>query len=74
MSEVADHFGVRSGTGKGHVAVSEGSIDLQVEARLGCWVPVLSESVHSISRQIKVEVVCTDLRRGHLQVVKQAVN
>lgn len=67
MPEEANHLVVRGGTDKGHVAVSEGAIDLQVEARLGCWISVLSEGLHSISRQVKVQAVCTDLGCRHLK-------
>lgn len=67
MPEVANHLGVRSGADKGHVAVPEGAVDLQVEAALGRRVPVLFEGLHSIRRQVKIEAVCTNLRRGHLK-------
>lgn len=70
MSEEANHLGIRTWADKSHVAVSEGTIDLQVEARLGCWVSVFSEGFYSIGRQVKVETVCTDLRRGHLELKK----
>ena len=70
MPQEANHLVVRGGADEGHVAVSEGAIDLQVEARLGCWVSVLPEGLHSISRQVKVEAVCTDLRCRHLKPEK----
>lgn len=68
MPEVANHLGVGGGADEGHVAVPEGAVDLQVEAGLGCWVSVLSEGLHSVCRQVKVQAVCTDLRCGHLKV------
>lgn len=67
MPEEANHLGVSGGADQGHVAVSEGAIDLQVEARLGGWVSVLTEGLHSVSRQVKVEAVGTDLRGGYLR-------
>lgn len=71
MPEEADHFGVRGWADEGHVAVSEGAVDLQVEAGFGGGVPVFSEGLHSICRQVKVEVMGTDLRSGHLKSDKE---
>lgn len=68
MPEEANHLGVRGGADEGHVAVSEGAVDFQVEAGFGRGVSVLSEGLHSISGQVKVEVVGTDLRSGHLEL------
>lgn len=67
MPEEADHLSVRGRTHEGHVAISKGAINLQVEARLGRWISVLSESLHSVSRQVKVKAVGTDLRGGYLK-------
>lgn len=67
MPEEADHFGVRGRADEGHVAVSEGAVDLQVEAGFGGGVPVLTQGLHSVCRQVKVEVMGTDLRSGHLK-------
>lgn len=67
LPKKANHLGVRGRANKGHVAVSESAIDLQVKAGLGSWVSVLSEGLHSISRQVKVKAVSTDLRSGHLK-------
>jgi len=71
LSEEANHLGVWGWADKGHVAISEGAIDLQVEARLDCCIPVLSEGFHSISRQVKVKAVCTNLRCGYLKLGKK---
>lgn len=71
MPEEADHFGVRGWADEGHVAVSEGAVDLQVEARFGGGVPVLSEGLHSVCRQVKIQVMGTDLRSGHLKSEKE---
>lgn len=68
MSEEANHLGVGGGADQGHVAVPEGAIDLQVEAGLAGGVPVLSEGLHSVSGEVKVEAVSTDLRCGNLQL------
>lgn len=70
MPEEADHLGVRGGADKGHVAVSEGAIDLQVEAGLGGGISVLSEGLHSVSGQVEVEAVGADLRSGYLKLRK----
>ncbi len=67
MSEEANHLGVRGGADEGHVTVPEGTVDLQVEARLGCGVSVLTEGLHSVSRQVEVKTVGPDLRSGHLK-------
>lgn len=67
VSEKADHLGVRGGADEGHVAVSEGAVDLQVETRLGGGISVLSEGLHSVRRQVEVEAVGTDLRSGNLK-------
>lgn len=66
MSEEADHLAVRRGADEGHVAVSESAVDLQMEARFGGVAAVLSEGLHSVGRQVKVETVGPDLRSGHL--------
>lgn len=66
MPEEADHLGVGGGAGQGHVAVPEGAVDLQVEARFGRVVSVLSEGLHSVSGQVEEEAVGTDLRSGYL--------
>lgn len=66
MPEEPNHLCVRGGTDEGHVAVSEGAIDFQVEARLGRGISVLSEGLHTVSGQVKVEAVGADLRSGHL--------
>lgn len=68
MSEEADHLGVRGWAGEGHVAVPEGAVDLEVEARLAAGVAELSQSLHSVGRQVKVEVVSPDLRSRHLKL------
>lgn len=67
MPEEANHLRVSGRADEGHVAISEGAIDLQVEAGLRCGVTMLSESLHSVSRQVKVEAVGTDLWSGHLR-------
>ena len=66
MPEEPNHLGVIGGAYKGHVAVSEGAIDLQVEARFGGLVSVLSEGLHPVGGQVKVEAVGTNLRSGYL--------
>lgn len=66
VPEEANHLGVCSGADEGHVAVSEGAIDLEVETRFGWWVSMFSEGLDSISRQIEVKAVGSDLRSGHL--------
>lgn len=71
MPEEANHLGIRDGTDEGHVAVSEGTIDLQVEARFGRGIPVLSEGFHSVSGQVEVEAMGTDLRSGYLEVKRE---
>ena len=68
MPKEANHLGVIGGADEGHVAVSEGAIDFQVEARFGCGVSVLSEGLYSISGQVKVEAVGADLRCRHLEL------
>ncbi len=68
MPEEANHLGVRGGADEGHVAVSEGAIDLQVEARFGRGISVLPEGLHAVSGQVKVEAVGTDLRSGYLRL------
>lgn len=68
VPEEANHLGVRGGADEGHVAVSESAIDLQVEARFGCGISVLSEGLQSISGQVEVEAVGTDLRSGNLKL------
>ena len=67
VPEEANHLGVRGGADEGHVAVSESAVDLQVEARFGRGVSVLSEGLHSVSGQVKIEAVGTDLRSGYLK-------
>lgn len=67
MPEEADHLGVGGGAHKGHVTVSEGAVDLQMEAGFGRWISVLSEGLHPVSRQVEVEAVGTDLRCGYLK-------
>lgn len=71
LPEKANHLGVRGRADKGHVAVSESAIDLQVKARLGCLVSVLSEGLHSIGRQVKVKAMSADLWSGHLKFKKR---
>lgn len=68
MPEEADHLGVRSWADEGHVAVPEGAIDLEVEARLAAGVAELSQGLHPVGRQVKEEVVGPDLRRRHLKL------
>lgn len=71
MSEEADHLAVRCRADEGHVAVSESAVDLQMEARFGGVIAVLSEGLHSVGRQVKVETVGSDLRSGHLEKRKE---
>lgn len=66
MPEEADHLGVGGGADEGHVAVSEGAVDLQVEAGLARGISVLSEGLHSVGGQVEVEAVGADLRSGYL--------
>lgn len=66
MSEKADHLAVRCGADESHVAVPESAVDLQVEARFCGVTAVLSEGLHSVGRQVKVETVGSDLRSGNL--------
>lgn len=68
MPEEADHLGVRRRAGEGHVAVPEGAVDLEVEAGLAAGVAELSQSFHSVGRQVKVQVVGPDLRSRHLKL------
>lgn len=68
VPEEADHLGVRGWAGEGHVAVSEGAVDLEVEAGLAGGVAELSQGLHSVGRQVKVEVVGPDLRSRHLKL------
>lgn len=68
MPEEANHLCVRGGAGEGHVAISEGAIDLHVEARFSRGISVLSGGLHSVSGQVEVEAVGTDLRSGYLQL------
>lgn len=67
MSEEADHLAVRRGADQGHVAVPESAVDLQVEAGFCGVIAVLSEGLHSVGRQVKVEAVGSDLGSGHLE-------
>lgn len=71
MSEEAHHLAVRCGADEGHVAVPESAVDLQMEARFGGVIAVLSERLHSVGRQVKVKTVGSDLRRGHLESRKE---
>lgn len=68
MPEEANHLGVTGGADEGHIAVSESAIDLQVEARFGCGISVLPKGLHSVSGQVKVESVSTDLWSGYLKL------
>lgn len=70
MPEESDHLAVRRPADEGHVAVPERAVDLQMEAGFHGGISVLSEGLHSISRQVKVEAVCADLRGGYLQLKK----
>lgn len=70
MSEEADHPGVGGGTCKGHVAVPEGAVNLQVEPGLGRGVAVLPQGFHPICGQVKVETVGANLRSGHLTRIR----
>lgn len=74
VPEEANHLGVRGRADEGHVAVSERAIDLQVEASFGRWISVLSEGLHSVSGQVEVEAVGTDLRSGYLKMTDSVLS
>lgn len=67
MPEEANHLGVRCGAGEGHIAVPEGAIDLEVKARFGGGISGFSDGLHSVSGQVEVETVGTDLWSGNLK-------
>lgn len=74
VPEEADHLGVRGWAGEGHVAIPEGAVDLEVEARLAAGVAELSQGLQSIGRQVKVEVVGPDLRSRHLKLEEKKLS